>query len=91
MPCNHDCNQGRACVCGPSNPMEYPMIEKIRQRLNSKTYLTALALALITALEAQLQFFSGFVPPEFRPWLVMVWPAAMLTLRELTKEPLDSK
>ena len=60
------------------------MIEQIKARLASKTYRTALVLAIITAVEINSQFLSSFIPPTYRQWAIFVWPVAMLTLRELT-------
>lgn len=67
------------------------MLELIKQRLSSKTYLTALALALITALEMNLQLIQQFIPLEYRQYAVFVWPVAMLTLREVTTSALSTK
>ncbi len=67
------------------------MIELLKQRLQSKTYITALVLALITALEMNLQFVQQFIPVQFQQYLVFVWPVAMLTLREVTTVALSDK
>lgn len=67
------------------------MIEKIRQRLQSKTYQTAMALALLSAIEVKAQFVSGFLPVEYRAYLLFIWPFAMLTLREITTGALADK
>lgn len=66
-------------------------MEKIRQRLKSKTYQTAMALALISAIEVKAQVISGFLPAELRPYLLFAWPFAMLTLREVTTGALADK
>lgn len=63
----------------------------IIQRLKSKTYLTALALTLLTALELNLQMVLPHIPLEYRDYAVFLWPAAMLTLRELTNSAISSK
>lgn len=66
-------------------------LELLRQRLSSKTYLTAIALAGITVLEANMQLVSNALPPELRQYLIYVWPVAMLTLREVTNTALAYK
>lgn len=66
-------------------------MNKIIQRLHSKTYLTAVALAAISAIEINAQLLTGWVPAEYKPWLLMVWPVAMLTLREVTTGALSDK
>lgn len=67
------------------------MLETLKQRLQSKTYWTAVALAAITAIEVNSQFFSQFVPAEYRQYLLLAWPIAMLTLREVTTSALSDK
>lgn len=67
------------------------MIEKIRQRLESRTYKAAMALTLLSAIEVKAQFISGFLPVEWRPYLLFIWPFAMLTLREVTTGALSDK
>lgn len=67
------------------------MLDLIVQRLKSKTYLTSLALAIITAIEMNFQFLSTFIPAEYRQYAMFVWPVAMLTLREVTTSALSEK
>ena len=67
------------------------MLELIIQRLKSKTYLTALTLALLSVIEVNLQLVSQFIPLEYRSYLIMVWPVVMLTLREVTTAALSEK
>ena len=67
------------------------MIDKIRQRLRSKTYRAAMALTLLSAIEVKAQFISGFLPVQYRAYLLFVWPFAMLTLREITTSALSDK
>lgn len=62
----------------------------IKERLSSKTYQTAAVLTALTILEANVQFVTQFIPQEYRVYLVLVWPLAMLTLRELTNAALAS-
>ena len=63
----------------------------IKQRFASKTYRVAVLLALLTAVELQLGFFLQWVPVEYRPWFSMIWPVAMLSLREVTTTALAEK
>ncbi len=67
------------------------MLDKIKQRLQSKTYLTALALGIVSLLEVNAPFITSFVPEAYRGYLLMVWPLAMLTMRELTVGALSDK
>lgn len=50
----------------------------------SKTYAAAVVLGVITAIDMNTQFLSQFVAEAYRPWLLMVWPITMMTLREMT-------
>ena len=63
-------------------------LKTIKRRLTSKTYLTALALGIITAVDLNTQVLSGLFPEQYRPFLLMVWPVTMMTLREMTKSGL---
>lgn len=63
----------------------------IIQRLKSKTYCVAIIGALLTAIDAQSGFITGFIAAEYRPWVLMAWPALMLTLREVTTTALSDK
>lgn len=67
------------------------ILTKIKNRLMSKTYISALLLGIITAIEINNQFLSSFFPAEHRPYLLMAWPVAMMTLREMTKSAIDDK
>jgi uncharacterized membrane protein len=66
-------------------------MELLIQRLKSKTYWAALVGALLTVIEANSGFLSQYVPPEYRAYLVMLWPVVMLVLREITKTALADK
>ena len=61
------------------------------QRLKSKTYWVALVGALLTVIEANGGFLSQFMPAEYRPYIVMLWPVIMLVLREFTTSALADK
>lgn len=67
------------------------MLEILRQRLASKTYQVALVGALLTILETNMGFITGYVPVEYRTYLIMLWPVVMLSLREVTKTALADK
>lgn len=64
-------------------------MRKIYNRLVSKTYISALLLGLITAVELNTQFLSSLFDEKYRPWLLMIWPVAMMTLREMTNSALN--
>ena len=64
-------------------------LKAFRKRVLSKTYATALLLGLITAVEMNTQLLSQFIPETYRPWLLMIWPVTMMTLREMTNSALS--
>lgn len=64
---------------------------KIKNRLTSKTYLTALTLGIVTAIEMSSGYIGSLLPENYRPLLLMVWPVTMMTLRELTNTSLNKK
>lgn len=64
---------------------------KLKNRLLSKTYISALLLGIITAVDMNTQFLSGLFPEAYRPYLLMAWPVTMMTLREMTKTAVDDK
>lgn len=67
------------------------MLELLRQRLSSKTYRAAIIMALLSALEVNMQLVTPWLPVELRPYLVLVWVPVMLTLREFTNAALADK
>ena len=67
------------------------MLEQIQQRLKSKTYLTALAMAVISIIEINSKFITQYLPPEYAQWAVMIWPILMVSLREITTGALSDK
>ena len=67
------------------------MLNILRQRWKSKTYRAAVLLALISGVEVSSGFIAGQLPAIIRPWLVMVWPLAMMLLREVTTASLAEK
>jgi hypothetical protein len=66
-------------------------MRKIYNRLVSKTYISALLLGLITAVELNTQFLSSLFDEQYRPWLLLIWPVTMMTLREMTNSALNDK
>jgi len=66
-------------------------METIFQRLKSKTYWAAIIGALLTGLDAQSGFFSQYFPIEYRPYVPMIWPLLMMSMRELTTSALADK
>lgn len=64
---------------------------RIKNRLTSKTYITALILGLITALDLNSGVISSLLPENYKPLLLLVWPVAMMTLREITTSAVDDK
>lgn len=67
------------------------MIENLKKRMVSKTYLSALVLGLVTAVDMNTQVLSGLLPEQYRPYLLMIWPVTMMTLREMTKGALGDE
>ena len=66
-------------------------MDAIIARLKSRTYWVAIIGALLTIADAQAGFLSSFAPVEYRPYLVMLWPVLMITLREVTTTALSQK
>lgn len=67
------------------------MLDKIAQRLRSKTYWAAIVMAALSIVEANAQVLTAQVPTEYRAWLLMAWPLVMITLREVTTGALADK
>ena len=63
----------------------------ILQRLKSKTYWTAIVLALLTVAELNGGFLTSFVPVTYRAYLLMLWPVVMVIVREFTTTALANK
>ncbi len=66
-------------------------MNSIFQRLKSKTYWVALVGALLTVIETNSGFIGQFMPADYRPYIVMMWPVLMLVLREFTTSALADK
>lgn len=67
------------------------MLDKIAQRLRSKTYWAAIAMAALSIVEANAQVITAHVPAEYRSLLLLAWPLVMITLREVTTGALADK
>lgn len=46
---------------------------------------------ILTAIDVNSGVITGWLPPELRPFAVLVWPLAMFTLREITTTALGDK
>lgn len=66
-------------------------MNKIIQRLKSKTYWAGMLGLALTAIEINSGLITGWMPAEYRPFAVMLWPLAMFTLREITTEAIGDK
>lgn len=67
------------------------MIDKVKKRLKSKTYITALVGLALTTVEMNSGLLLGWMDEVYKPYAVLLWPLAMLTLREMTTAALDDK
>lgn len=68
------------------------MLEKIKQRLRSKTYWAAIIGSALMILDQQgAGIVSQFLPETARQYAVMVWPLVMVALREVTTDALADK
>lgn len=66
-------------------------MSQIIQRLKSKTYWAGMIGLALTAMEINSGIITGWMPPDWRPFAVMLWPLTMFTLRELTTTALGDK
>lgn len=67
------------------------MLDKIAQRLRSKTYWAAIVMAALSIVEANAQVLTGLLPPHYRTLALLAWPLVMITLREVTTGALADK
>lgn len=67
------------------------MLDKITQRLRSKTYWAAIVMAALSIVESNAQVITAHVPAEYRSLLLLAWPLVMITLREVTTGALADK
>jgi hypothetical protein len=63
----------------------------LKQRLTSKTYWAGIILALLTVVEIKVGIVAAYLPLEYQPYLIAVWPAVMLLMREVTVTALSDK
>jgi len=66
-------------------------MNKILQRLKSKTYWVAILGALLTAVEVNSGFLGSFIPMPYRNYVILLWPVLMVILREVTTSALSDK
>lgn len=67
------------------------MWELIKQRLKSKTYWLAVALAGLGAVQVVVPGVQDKVSPAAYAWATVVLAIVVAMLRELTTQPLDEK
>jgi hypothetical protein len=67
------------------------MLELLKQRWQSRTYRVAVIGAVLTVLEVHYQPLSMFLPERYRIYVVLLFPVAMMLMREVTKIPLSDK
>lgn len=66
-------------------------MNKIIQRLKSKTYRVGMLGLVLTAIEINSGIITGWLPADYRPFAALLWPLAMFTLREMTTEAIGEK
>jgi len=66
-------------------------VNAVTTRLKSKTYWAAIIMSVLTIIDAQQGSITALVPDEYRPYLPLVFPLAMLFFRELTTTALAEK
>jgi hypothetical protein len=67
------------------------VLNLLKQRLTSKTYWAGIILALLTVVEVKVGIVAAYLPPEYRPYLIAVWPVVMMLMREVTTTALQDK
>ena len=67
------------------------ILQLIAQRLKSKTYWVGMLGLLLTAIDISSGTITGLLPAEYSPFAVLLWPMAVLTLREVTTAALSDK
>jgi hypothetical protein len=63
----------------------------LKQRLTSKTYWAGIILALLTVVEVKAGIIAAYLPVEYQPYLIAVWPVVMMLMREVTTTALADK
>jgi hypothetical protein len=66
-------------------------MESVLQRFKSRTYWAAIILAALTIIEAQYSVVATLVSKEMLPYLPLIFPLAMMVLREITKTAIADK
>jgi hypothetical protein len=67
------------------------VITLLKQRLTSKTYWAGIILALLTVVEVKVGIVATYIPPQYQPYLIAVWPVVMMLMREVTTTALSDK
>jgi hypothetical protein len=67
------------------------VITLLKQRLTSKTYWAGIILALLTVIEVKAGIVAAYLPPQYQPYLLAVWPIVMMLMREVTTTALSDK
>jgi len=67
------------------------MLEKIKKRLKSRTYQVAIVGGVLTMIEVNSGLILGWVPVEAQPYVIALWPLAMMSMREITNAALEDK
>ena len=66
-------------------------MDGLKRRFRSKTYWMALILAALTIIEAQYAIVAMLVPAALKAYMPLIFPLAMMFMREVTKEALADK
>lgn len=66
-------------------------MEAIAQRLKSNTYRVALIGGVLTIIEANAGLITALVPVAVRPYMPLIFPLAMMVMREVTTTALADK
>ncbi len=67
------------------------MLELLRQRLRSKTYIAATIMAILTIIEANYGVLATLLPPKWAAYTPLVFPIVMMLCREVTRTALSDK
>lgn len=67
------------------------LMEKLRQRLFSKTYWASMALVAVGSAQHYANFLTPFLPADKMGAVIAVLGLLMAGLREVTSKPLSEK
>jgi hypothetical protein len=67
------------------------VLNLLKQRFTSKTYWAGIILALLTVIEVKSGIVAAYLPLEYQPYMLAVWPIAMMLMREVTTTALQDK